>query len=308
MTTNRFILLLAALGLLSALQTCKRTRPGKNFNDSYHSGSAVFAADESFAPILDQELYIFKHDNPQANIKMLYRPENEVLKLLMEDSVRFVCLARPLTQDEINTLRSRSLITNQKRFAIDAIAVIVNAASADTATSIEEIKKMLKGEAKTDRSIVFDNPNSSLVRYLKDFAGIQDLKQKNIYALKSNKEVIEYVSKHPEAIGITGFNWLDDPDPDYADAVKNVRILAVKNENDKKAPNQYFRPSQSSLALQQYPLARSLYLVNCTGRKGLGLGFELFVEDDRGQRIILRSGLLPVIVQERNITIHSDKL
>jgi phosphate transport system substrate-binding protein len=53
---------------------------------------------------------------------------------------------------------------------------------------------------------------------------------------------------------------------------------------------------------------RSLYVVNCTGREGLGTGFEYFIEGERGQRIILRSGLLPVLIPHRDIVIHSDKL
>jgi phosphate transport system substrate-binding protein len=146
------------------------------------------------------------------------------------------------------------------------------------------------------------------VRYLKDFAGVTEFKQKNIYALKSNKEVIKYVSQHPEAIGITGFSWIDDPAADYADAASKVRILSVKDEHSKTAPAQYFRPSQTTLYLKQYPLQRSLYVINCTGRTGLGAGLELFVEGDKGQRIILRSGLLPTLIPERNIMIHNNKL
>jgi len=302
------ILIFVAGVLLSCSLACKRNIVAKNYNDTYTSGTERFAADASFAPILDQELYIFKNENPQADPQMLYRPENDALKLLLNDSVRFAFLSRDLTADEIKVLNQRNLPVAVKKFAIDAVAIIVNQASKDTSTTVAEIKKMLNGQAMTDRSIVFDNPNSSLVRFLKDLTGNQELKQKNIYALKSNKEVIEYVSTHPDAIGITGFSWLDDPDADYAAAVKNVRILSVKDENNKKAPNQYFRPSQTTLFLKQYPLLRSLYIVNCTGRKGLGFGLELFIEGDKGQRIILRSGLLPVILPEREVIIHNDKL
>lgn len=291
-----------------AFQSCKRKAPAKNFNDTYNSGSLVFAADETFAPILDQELYIFKNDYPAAKPVMLYRSEGDVVKLLMADSTRLVFLPRELTSDEVRQMKDRNLPPSVDRFAVDAIAIIVNKASQDTATSVNEIKSMLKGQASTDRSVVFDNPNSSLVRYLKEFTGVPEFRQKNIYALKSDKQVIEYVSSHADAIGIIGYNWLNDPDADYAEAAKKVRILAVKDENSKTAPNQYFRPSQETLSLKEYPLRRNLYIVNCTGRKGLGEGFQQFIESDKGQRIVLRSGLLPVLIQERNIMIHSDKL
>jgi phosphate transport system substrate-binding protein len=305
---NSIVRLLLGFLLLGIFQTCKQNAPAKIFTDTKNSGSAQFVSDESFAPILDQELYVFKNENPDAKPSIIYRSENEALKLLLDDSVRFAFLARDLNADEIKALKAHSLPARAKKFAIDAIAIIINEASNDTTISVGEIKKMLSGQTKTDKSIVFDNPNSSLVRYLKEFTGEKEFKQKNIYALKSNKDVIEYVSKHPEAIGITGFGWLNDPDADYADAVKKVKIVAVKDENSRTAPNQYFKPSQTTLYLKQYPLLRSLYIVNCTGREGLGTGFEYFIESERGQRIILRSGLLPVLIPHRDIVIHSDKL
>ena len=304
---NKIIVLILSLLVLFAFQTCKQNGP-TNYNDTKNSGEALFVSDESFAPILDQELYIFKNDNPKAKPTMYYKPENDVVKMLAGDSARFGFLSRDLTDDERNALKAHNLPVLVKKFAVDAIAIIVNSASVDTAITVGDIKKMLAGQTKTDRSIVFDNPSSSLVRYLKEFSGQSDFKQKNIYALKSNKEVIEYVSKHPDAIGITGFSWINDPDADYADAARKVKILAIRDENSKTASNAYFRPSQETLYLKQYPLLRYLYIVNCTGRIGLGHGFEHFIESDKGQRIILRSGLLPINIPERNIMIHSDKL
>ncbi|MGZ3939706.1 MAG: substrate-binding domain-containing protein, partial [Flavisolibacter sp.] len=186
------ILLLSGVLLLLVFQTCKRNIPAKNFNDTKDSGEALFVSDESFAPILDQELYIFKHENPKAKPAVIYKSENDVVKVLLSDSSRFAFLSRPLNDEEIKAMKSRNLPSVVTKFAVDAVAIIVNSASTDTATTVDEIKKMLKGEAKTDRSIVFDDPNSSLVRYLKEFTGQSDFKQKNIYALKSNREVIEY--------------------------------------------------------------------------------------------------------------------
>jgi phosphate transport system substrate-binding protein len=305
---NRLMLILLSLLLPGIFQACKKKAPVKNYTDTYSSGSGKFVADESFAPILDQELYVFKNDNPEAKPEISYHSENDVVRLLLSDSSRFAFLSRELNADEIEKLRKHNLPAVVSKFAIDAVAIIVNEASNDTLISVDEIKKMLTGQAKTDKDIVFDNPNSSLVRYLKDFAGVSEFKQKNIYALKSNKEVINYVSNHPEAIGITGFSWLNDPDSDYAEAIKKVKVVSVKNEGNKAAPNEYFRPSQATLYSNQYPLKRNLYIINSTGRKGLGTGFELFIRDDKGQRIILRSGLLPVLIPGRDVTIHSNKL
>jgi phosphate transport system substrate-binding protein len=50
-------------------------------------------------------------------------------------------------------------------------------------------------------------------------------------------------------------------------------------------------------------LARDLYIVNCQGYSGLEWGFTSFVAGDVGQRIVLKSGLLPVRIPTRKFTI-----
>ncbi|MEO6850946.1 MAG: hypothetical protein ABI203_04415, partial [Mucilaginibacter sp.] len=65
----------------------------------------------------------------------------------------------------------------------------------------------------------------------------------------------------------------------------------------------------TTLALGQYPLKRDLFVVNClASKKGVGAEFEHFIVTDKGQRIILRSGLLPANIPAREIVTHSNKL
>ncbi|GAA4334167.1 substrate-binding domain-containing protein [Mucilaginibacter gynuensis] len=302
---NKIRLALTGVALISAslIYSCSQKDKKAELKEDFTSGTVKFIADESFKPIIGEEEYIFESLFENAHPEIIYRSENEALNLFLNDSIRVAILSREPTADEIKVLKSRNLPPDVSRFAIDAVALIVNKASADTLITVQEIKKMLNGDTKTDKNIVFDNPNSSLVRYLKDFSGNKEFKQKNIYALKSNKEVIEYVSKHEGAIGITGFSWLNDPDADYAAAVKNVKIVGVKDEASKSFPNDYFKPSQSTLVLKQYPLSRGLYIINCSGKMGLGTGFASFLLSDRGQRIILKSGLLPDSIPAREINI-----
>jgi phosphate transport system substrate-binding protein len=300
---NNLKLACTGLLLLLALQACKQKTQSNTHTDGPYSGSAVFAGDESFQPIVDEEEYVFTALNSKAKPVIIYRPESDVVRLLMSDSVRVALLSRKLDSNEVKILKTRNLTAAVSRFAIDAVVLIVNKVSNDTLMTVNGIKKMLNGQAKTGENIVFDNAGSSLVSYLKKLAGINDLKLKNIFALKNNKEVIRYVSTHPGAIGITDFSWMDDPDDDYANAVSNTKIVAIRDEGDKKYGKQYFQPSQTSLALKQYPLSRDLYIINCTDRMGLGTGFAMFLTSDRGQRIILKSGLLPDSIPEREIVI-----
>ena len=283
-------------------QSCNQ-QPNDNNLARFLSPTAKFAVDESFRPIVDEELYIFKALYPTEKPTMLYGTENDAVNQLLVDSVRITVLGRDLTKEEYKQLAARNLNPVPTRFAIDAVALIVNQASNDTLITVSEIKQMLRGNTKPGKVLVFDNPNSGLVSYLKRFSGNKELGKKNVYALKTNKDVINYVSQHPNAIGITGFSWLNDPDKDYADAVNKVKIMSVRDENSKTSPNEYFSPSQNTLALKQYPLTRDLFIYNCTGNYGLGMKFASFLGSDRGQRIILKSGLLPDDIPARRINV-----
>jgi phosphate transport system substrate-binding protein len=304
---NSFLIIFSGLALLLMLEGCGQGQKKEVAEDTYSKGSIKFTADESFAPILDQELYVFKALHEEAKPQMIYKTENEALKLFLSDSVRVAILARNLKPQELRMLQQKNLPPEINCFAIDAVALIVNHSSTDTLTSVAEIKKMLNGQSGADKNIVFDNPNSSITRYLKDLSGNNEFKQKNIYALKSNVEVIKYVSEHPNALGFISYSWLLEPDKDYAAYVDKIKTVAVKDEANKDDPKNYYTPSQNTLAMRQYPLTRALYIINSTGKSGLGKGFASFLESERGQRIVLRSGLLPDSIPTREVSFGKSK-
>ena len=102
-------------------------------------------------------------------------------------------------------------------------------------------------------------------------------------------------------IGVIGINWIFQPPLDLQEIVNNVNVLAVKGINK----SDYIFPTQDNLAQGKYPLARDLYIVNCQGYSGLGMGFASFLSGERGQRIILKSGLVPERIPSRKIVIRN---
>jgi len=75
---------LTALFLLFlGLQACKPKTSIPAYNDTFSSGNAKFAADESFEPIVDAENYVFKALDPKSNPEIVYRSENDVVNLLL---------------------------------------------------------------------------------------------------------------------------------------------------------------------------------------------------------------------------------
>jgi phosphate transport system substrate-binding protein len=133
-------------------------------------------------------------------------------------------------------------------------------------------------------------------------AGTKTMRTEAVYSFKTNEEVIKFVSENIGMIGVVGVNWLSQPSPEMQEFVDKVNVLSVKSLTG----NDYSEPTQNDLAEGKYPLARDLYIINCQGNSGLGMGFASFVAGDIGQRIILKSGLLPIRVPGRRFNIRKE--
>lgn len=125
-------------------------------------------------------------------------------------------------------------------------------------------------------------------------------------ALTTNREVIDYVARTPDAIGIIGVNWLSDRnDSTGLSFSKEVRLMSV-SAADKAMPDNSYKPYQAYLYYGDYPLARSIYALLNDPRSALPWGFASFLASDRGQRIILKSGLVPATQPVRVVNVKDE--
>ena len=88
----------------------------------------------------------------------------------------------------------------------------------------------MKGKKNSIKGLVFDNPNSSTVKYMDSLAGLSEIPKEGVFSFKTNDEVIRYVEKNPGMIGVVGMNWLSQPNPESQKIVDNLLILSVKNK------------------------------------------------------------------------------
>jgi len=274
--------------------------------NTLRTGKVNIVVDETFAPLIADQTYVFESTYTESKLNMIYRPENDVLKLFLTDSVRMAILSRELTSDEAKFYENKNIKLRVNRFAIDGLALIINRTNLDSLVTVEEIISVMQGKKSQIKNLVFDNPNSSTVRFLKELAGVKELPKSGIYALNSNPEVINYVIDNPGAIGVIGINWIIQPEEDMEEVVKGVKILGVKNLPGKPGSDGYYKPNQNDLAEEVYPLTRNLYIVNGEGKSGLGTGFATFIAGERGQRIVLKSGLLPDSLPSRQVIINNN--
>lgn len=292
-------LLLSVLFVI-ALASCQTKQAEK---ESYTSGREQILVDESFAPIIEDQSFLFQSTYPKAKLDLVLKSEIELLNLFLSDSIQVAIISRLLEEDERKYFESKNIKIRVNRFAIDGIALISHNSSKYVNVDVLDIIKILKGEPSALQSLVFDNANSSTVRYFKELASIDKLPSTGIYALKSNADVIKYVNDNPGSIGVVGVNWMVQPPVELESIVADLKILGVKNVAGQPGSDAYYKPNQNDIALGMYPLTRSLYVVNCEGGAGLGTGFASFIAGERGQRIVLKSGLLPDSIPSREINV-----
>jgi phosphate transport system substrate-binding protein len=296
---NIFYAFSLMLSFTTLLFACNQNAKKDRADQGIISGHTTILADESLFPIVDDEYQIFANNYKQAEINIIYKPQQELLSLFLNDSIDVAIMSRTLTKVEAKYYENRKIIIRSTKFAIDGIALITGQGNQDSVISVEELKNVLSGKANKDKVFVFDHPKSSTVEYLMNLAGVKVLPS-NIYALNSNKEVIKYVIKHPNAIGIVSVAWIKRPTPDISADVAALKVMGVSVNG-----GEYKKPSQSNLKIREYPLIRDLYLINCQGRAGLGTGFAAFLAGEVGQRIILKSGLAPDSLSSRQIMIRN---
>jgi phosphate transport system substrate-binding protein len=283
------------------LASCNQKDKVDKNADTFLEGSATIYVDETITPIVEDEVLVFE-SRYDAKFKLVPESESEVLNSLYNEKAAIAILSRDLSKKELKIFEQRKIVPKITKFATDAIAFVSNKNNNDTLIALKDVIAFMKGEGNSSiKGLVFDNPNSSTVSYMNTLAGLNSLPDKNVFSFKTNNEVLKFVSENNGMIGIVGVNWLSQPEPSMVDIVKNINVLSVKDVNG----NGFFRPTQNNLAEKKYPLVRNLYVINCQGYSGLAMGFATFVAGDVGQRIVLKSGLLPVQIPSRILNIKN---
>lgn len=323
MNKKQFYSLVGLLLATSTLFSCgeKKPRLGADRTDTTTSGAISFASDDSFSPIIDEEVDIFNLSHPKAEITPIYTNETEAVKQLMDEKIFLAITSRSFTQNEISILHNKGYKSPKSvPIAYDGLALIIHKDNQDSCITVKDIAKILKGEAtkwsdiyptskRGDIEVVFDNPNSSTVRYAQDsILSGKPINSPNIQAVDKSAQVIDYVEKTPNAIGIIGSNWLNDKrDTTNVTFKKNIRVMSV-SRMETATPLNSWKPYQYYIYNDSYPLIRTIYALLNDSYRGLPTGMANFITSPKGQLIIFHSSLLPAYgnMTVRNVNVKDQ--
>ena len=276
---------------------------------AYQEQCRYFAADESLSPVINEELDIFHMKSKRDSILPLYISEQEAIEKLMNQEVLLVFTTRALTPNEEQTLKDLKYNPRTIALAYDGLALIVNKANPDSMITVDQFRKIMAGEATKWTDIyptsklgnikmVFDNPRSATVRFCADSI-MQGKTIKtdggNVQAANTSAEVVDYVEKHENAIGVVGSIWLDDQ-RDSTNLIHNrtIKVMRVSRAGEATKSNSY-TPDQYNIAYNYYPFIRTIYALCIDPRStGVPRAFSNFCWlPNPGQLIFFHAGLFP---------------
>ena len=280
--------------LLVWLPGCQSYQDQKaKLQDTPERGTINISADESFKPVIDEQVKVYESNHPGTKILVQYKPEAECLKDLLVDSVRMIIATRSFSEAEKNFIVDSMKISPQRMIvARDAVAVIVNPLAEDSLFTMQEIREILTGKFGKKFIPVFDGVKAtSTVRFIVDSVLKNDSLTPDAMAARNSEGVIDYVAENPQTIGFIGVSWIGNKeDSSQQSFLQKVTIANIQSTDN---PEGYIKPYQANIYVRRYPMVRDLVYLLKEKHQGLGNGFANFLNADRGQLIFRRAYLLP---------------
>ena len=291
---NTITALLPCLILFAVFTLACNNSNEKNTYDSPKQGTIYISVDESFEPVISEQIKVYESTYPDAKIIASYKSEADCFRDLQKDSTRMIIVAKGLTEEERKLFVDKlSYPPQYDILAYDPVSVIINKDAKDSVFTLAKLYDMLSGKD-TSKNIVVDGNNAtSTVRYLLDSVLHGQNFSKNVMAASGSKAVVDYVAKNENAIGFVGSSWVtNEQDPEQL-AYKDKIRFALLECNRNCDSGSFAKPSQATISYGQYPLVRPLYYILKENGNGLGSGFTNYLNLERGQLVFRRSYLVP---------------
>lgn len=301
--------------------------------NSSTSGTATFVCDNSFENIFEQEVDVFEYQYPDAHLLVRYGTQSEAFDSLFSLNTRTIVAARDITAQEKTALvnkylreRDTNVNVRSSRIAVDAIAFIVNPENTCEKLTVSEIADIVSGRTQQWNElepsdlgriqVIIDKNGSSMAAFLRDSVLHGGQLGDNVYAAGSVPQVFDIVRQNRNAVGVLGVSWISS-DMDNADISRDslarsvlsdgpvmgttftqrVKVLKINRDNEARA----YKPYQQYIYEGSYPFFRSIYMITAAPASNVAGGFYSFVTGPIGQKIIMKTGIMPARVSIQQV-------
>lgn len=298
----KIILLIAVLTAVITFNGCDYTVK-KSVSTT---GELTVGVDEGISPVVKEEASEFMRLNTEAKVNLQVKTTKEVIADLNNGTYKTIVVGRDLTKEEAEIFANNKIEIKKSSFARDGIGVIVNPKNLVTKLNYNELKRIFTGEQKEWNALDGDNKDvyqgKIKVFIARKNASIHDIFKERVLAgaefgpgdviCSTSTQMMQEIKSNENAIGFISMAWITVSNDTLDESVKPLKIAAV--DPNTGAIGNYVGLHQGYIANKTYPLFTDAYIFTTDFSMNLSVGFSSFMSSYDGQRIVLKSGLVPV--------------
>lgn len=270
------------------------------------TGELTVGVDEGISPLIQQEASEFMRLNKESKINLTVKTSKEVISDLNGGVYKTIVAGRDLTKEEADIFAANKIELKKSKFALDGIGVIVNPKNPLRKLNFNELKRIFTGEQNDWKNLDGDNKDvfSGKIKVFiaRKNASIHDIFKERVLAgadfgkgdvvCSTSAQMMREIKSDENAIGFISMAWITVSNDTLDPGVKPLKIAEVDPKTG--AVGDYVSLHQAYIANKTYPLITEAYIISSDFSMNLSVGFTSFVVSYDGQRIVLKSGLVPV--------------
>ncbi|MBE2228099.1 MAG: substrate-binding domain-containing protein [Ignavibacteria bacterium] len=296
------IMLFAAVLSLITFSACDYTVK----KSASTTGELTVGVDEGISPVVQEEASEFMRLNNEAKVTLNIKTTKEVIADLNNGTYKSVVVGRDLTKEEADIFAANKIELKKSAFALDGIGVIVNPKNPLTKLNFNELKRIFTGEQKEWKDLDGDNKDvytgKIKVFIARKNASVHDIFRERVLAgaefgandiiCSTSSQMMREIKENVDAIGFISMAWITVSNDTLDESVKPLKIASV--DPGTGAIGNYVGLHQGYIANKTYPLVTEAFIFSTDFSMNLSVGFSSFMSSYDGQRIVLKSGLVPV--------------
>lgn len=268
------------------------------------TGTLRIAVAEGLAPIVEAQAAVLRGDNPGLTVEVLRRSSRGALVAFLRDSVGVVVVDRPMNADEQAVARVLGQRTDlsANEFAMDALAVVVNAANPVDSLTRADVGRLVRSRAPwasvvrgglaAPVELVLPSRNTAVHELVETTVATGSGPLPLAHRPEDAAGVLATVAARPAALGVVGLRALRD-----SASMRGVKVVAVSDTFPAS------RPGQGSVYRREYPL-RATAMIYLSRRAGsLESAYARFARTTSGQREVQDAGLVPAVTPAHRIVL-----
>ena len=250
---------------------------------------------DTVLPVSQEAAETYMNSHPGARVTVTGGGSGVGISALLDGTTDIAMASRSIKFSERMKLKKGGKQLREAVVAYDALAVVVNPGNPVTNLTRQQLEDIFRGKITNwnqvrdavtgrrgdDLKIIVYSRETSSGTY--EFFKTSVLNEKNymagVLSMPATGAVIQSVSQTRGAIGYVGMAYV------------NKRVKAIKVSYDGK---NFVYPSMATGRNHTYPIIRELYYYYIADKESVVKPFISYLLSDAGQRIVMKSGYVPV--------------